>query len=82
MALMSSKEQPAHLYPFFFTNALRFKTYKLVKTSVTKLDIQNVSDTTLDVPMEHSEASHDKPKSSLERISKWWKHIMEKFGWV
>jgi hypothetical protein len=43
---------------------------------------QNVSDTTLDVPMDHSEASHDKPKSSFERISKWWKHMMEKFGWV
>jgi hypothetical protein len=43
---------------------------------------QNVSDTTLDVPMDHSEASHDKPKSSFGRISKWWKHIMEKFGWV
>src|ERR1700687_2774772 len=50
--------------------------------SDTKLDIQNVSDTTLDVPMDHSEASHDKPKSSLERISKWWKHMMEKFAWV
>jgi hypothetical protein len=50
--------------------------------SDTKLDIQNVSDTTLDVPMDHSEASHDKPKSSFERISKWWKHMMEKFGWV
>jgi hypothetical protein len=45
-------------------------------------NIQNVSDTTLDVPMDHSEASHDKPKSSLERISKWWKHMMEKFAWV
>jgi hypothetical protein len=50
--------------------------------SDTKLDIQNVSDTTLDVPMDHSEASHDKPKSSFERISKWWKHMMQKFGWV
>jgi len=50
--------------------------------SATKLDIQNVSDTTLDVPMDHSEASHDKPKSSFERISKWWKHMMKKFGWV
>jgi hypothetical protein len=50
--------------------------------SDTKLCIQNVSDTTLDVPIDHSEASHDKPKSSFERISKWWKHIMEKFGWV
>ena len=50
--------------------------------SATKLDIQNVSDTTLDVPMDHSEASHDKPKSSFERISKWWKHMIEKFGWV
>jgi hypothetical protein len=45
-------------------------------------NIQNVSDTTLDVPIDHSEASHDKPKSSFERISKRWKHIMEKFGWV
>ena len=43
---------------------------------------QNVSDTKLDVPMDQSEASHDKPKSSLKRISKWWKHMMEKFGWV
>ena len=43
---------------------------------------QNVSDTTLDVPMDHSEASHDKPKSSFERMSKWWKHMIEKFGWV
>jgi hypothetical protein len=51
--------------------------------SDTKLNIQNVSDTILDVPMDHSEASHDRPKSSFfERISKWWKHIMEKFGWV
>jgi hypothetical protein len=50
--------------------------------SDTKLDIQNVSDTTLDVPMDNSEASHDKPKSSFERISKWRKHMMEKFGWV
>jgi hypothetical protein len=33
--------------------------------SDTKLDIPNVSDTTLDVPMDHSEASHDKPKSSF-----------------
>jgi hypothetical protein len=48
--------------------------------SDTKLDIQNVSDTTLDVPIDHSEASHDKPKSSFERISKWWKYMMEKFG--
>ena len=50
--------------------------------SDTKLDIQNVSDTTLDVPMDHSEATHDKSKSSFERISKWWQHMMEKFGWV
>jgi hypothetical protein len=49
--------------------------------SDTKVDIQNVSDTILDVPMDHSEASHDKPKSSFERIRKWWKHIVEKFGW-
>src|ERR1700730_8281972 len=32
--------------------------------SETNLDLQNVRDTTLDVPMDHSEASHDKPKSS------------------
>ena len=32
-----------------------------------KLDIQNVSDTILDVPMDHSEASHGRPKSSFER---------------
>ena len=50
--------------------------------SDTKLDIQNGSDTTLDVPIDHWEASHDKPKSSFEWISKWWKHMMEKFGWV
>ena len=50
--------------------------------SDTKLDIQNVSDATLDVPMDHSEASQDKPKSSFERISKWWKRMMEKFGWA
>jgi hypothetical protein len=58
--------------------------------SDTKLGIQNLSDTTLDVPMDHSEdvpidhseASHDKPKSSFERISTWWKRVMEKFGWV
>jgi hypothetical protein len=46
--------------------------------SDTKLDIQNVSDTTLDVPMDHSEASHDRPKSFFERISNWWKRVMEK----
>jgi hypothetical protein len=33
MGLMSSKEQRAHLYPFFFTNALRFKTYKSGKVT-------------------------------------------------
>ena len=43
---------------------------------------QNVSDTKLDVPMDQSEASHDKPKSSFERIRKWWKRMMEKFRWV
>ena len=42
-------------------------------------NIQNVSDTKLNVPMDHSEASHDKPKSSFERIRKWWKRMMEKF---
>ena len=45
-------------------------------------NIQNVSDTKLNVPMDHSEAIQEKPKSSLERISKWWKHMIEKFGWV
>jgi hypothetical protein len=50
--------------------------------SDSKLDIQNVSDTTLDVPMDHSDASNDKPKSSFERISKWWKRMMDNFGWV
>src|ERR1700738_3510241 len=43
-------------------------------------NIQNFSDTKLDCPIDHSEASHDKPKSSFERISKWWKYMMEKFG--
>ena len=54
-------------------------------------NIQNVGDTKLDVPMDHSEAIQDKPKSSFdqdepklsfERISKWWKRILEKFRWV
>ena len=45
-------------------------------------DIQNVSDTKLNVPTDHSEASQEKPKSSFERISKWWKHMMKKIGWV
>ena len=36
-------------------------------------NIPNISDTKLDVPMDHSEARQDKPKSSFERISKWWK---------
>jgi hypothetical protein len=46
-------------------------------------NIQNVSDTKLDVPMDHSEVIHDKPQSSFfEQISKWWKHMMEKFGWA
>ena len=45
-------------------------------------DIQNVSDPELNVPMEHSEVSQDKPKSSFERVSKWWKHTVEKFGWI
>jgi hypothetical protein len=43
-------------------------------------NIQHFSDTKLDVPMDHSEAIQDKPKSSFERISKWWKRVMEKFG--
>jgi hypothetical protein len=43
-------------------------------------NIHNVSDTKRDVPMDHSEASQDKPKSSFERIRKWWKHMMRKFG--
>ena len=45
-------------------------------------NIQNVSDTKLDVLMDQSEAGQDKPKSSFERISKWWKYMMEKFGWA
>jgi hypothetical protein len=45
-------------------------------------NIQNVSDTKLNVPMDHSEATQEKPKSSFERISKWWKYMMEKFGWA
>ena len=45
-------------------------------------NIQNVSDTKLNVAMDHSEASQDKPKSSFERISKWLKDMVEKFGWV
>ena len=45
-------------------------------------NIQNVSDTKLNVPMDHPEVSQDKPKLSFGRISKWWKHIMEKFRWV
>jgi hypothetical protein len=45
-------------------------------------NIPNISDTKLDVPMDHSEASHNRPKSSFERISKWWKRMMEKFRWV
>jgi hypothetical protein len=36
----------------------------------------------LNVPMDHSEAIQEKPKSSFERISKWWKYMMEKFGWA
>jgi hypothetical protein len=52
------------------------------KVSDTKPDIQNVSDTTLIVPMDHSEASHDRPKSSFERVSTWWKRVLGKFGWV
>jgi hypothetical protein len=40
---------------------------------------QNVSDTKLDVPMDQSEASHDKPDSSFKRIRKWWNRMMEKF---
>ena len=50
--------------------------------SDTKLDIQNVSDATLNVPIDHPEASQEKPKSSFERISKWWKHMMEEIGWA
>jgi hypothetical protein len=50
--------------------------------SHTNLDSQNVSNMTLDFPMDHSEASHDKPKSSLGRLSKWWKRVMKKFAWV
>ena len=45
-------------------------------------NIQNVSDTKLNVPMDHPEVSQGKPKSSFGRISKWWKHLVERFGWV
>ena len=45
-------------------------------------NIQNVTDTKLNVPIDHPEASQDKPKSSFERISKWLKHMMEKIGWA
>jgi hypothetical protein len=45
-------------------------------------NIPNISDTKLDVPMDHSEAIHNRPKSSFERISKWWKRMMEQFRWV
>jgi len=45
-------------------------------------NIQNVSDTKLNVQMDHSEAIQEKPKSSFERISKWWKYMMEKFRWA
>ena len=45
-------------------------------------NIQNFSDTKLDVSMDHSEAIQEKPKSSFERISKWWKYMMEKVGWA
>ena len=55
---------------------------RITVQDVRERNIQNVSDTTLDVPMDHSKASHDKPKPSFERISKWWKHMIEKFGWV
>ena len=50
--------------------------------SDTKLEIQNVSDTKLNVPMDHPEVSQDKPKSSFGRIRKWWKYLVERFGWV
>jgi hypothetical protein len=42
-------------------------------------DIENVSDTKLNVPMDHSEASKEKPKSSFERITKRMKYMIEKF---
>jgi hypothetical protein len=45
-------------------------------------DIQNVSDTKLNVPMDHPDASQDKPKSSFEWISRWLKRVMETFGWA
>jgi hypothetical protein len=85
MGLMSSKEQRAHtilLHQRITVQDVQVGEGNIQNFSDTKLDIQNVSDTTLDVPIDHSEASHDKPKSSFERISKRWKHIMEKFGWV
>src|SRR6202048_113170 len=45
-------------------------------------NIQNVSYTKLNVPMDHPEVSQDKPKSSFGRIRKWWKYLVERFGWV
>jgi hypothetical protein len=45
-----------------------------------RITVQNVSDTKLNVPMDHSEAIQDKPKSFFERISKWWKHVLKKSG--
>src|ERR1700676_4931933 len=41
MALMLSKEQAAHQYPLFSTNALRFKTHKLVKVTSRTSVIRN-----------------------------------------
>jgi hypothetical protein len=48
---------------------------------VDESNIQNVGDTKVNVSMNHSKASQDKPKS-FKRISKWWKRVMERFGWV
>ena len=42
-------------------------------------DIENVSDTKLNVPMDRSEASKEKPKSFFERITKRTKYMIEKF---
>ena len=77
MALMLFKEQPRPPLSIVLHQRITVQDIQ-----VGAGNIQNFSDTTLDVPMDHSEASHDKPKSSFERISKWRKHIMEKFGWV
>jgi len=45
-------------------------------------NIQKVSDTKLNVTIDHSQASQDKPKSPFGWISKWVMDMLEKFGWI